>query len=118
MKRQKTLYLMIILPLVAWVFELISFLPLKTMFGFHAASIVAYSYCTLAGVILSVIIIIFMGIFALWKQKGAGRKNTLPILLVMLFWVVVVGVYIYCLFNVDYSKKEPMGPSMQGQSNE
>ena len=107
-----------ILPSIAWAFHIIRLLPLQVMFGVHGESIVAYSYYTLAGVILSVIVIIVLGIFTLWKQKRVSRKNGLPIILVMVFWVVVLGLYLYCLFFVDHSKKEPIGPSIQGQSNE
>ncbi|MCK4998746.1 MAG: hypothetical protein KAS23_04395 [Anaerohalosphaera sp.] len=113
MSIRKPFCIIVALPLVAWTFELLYYFPsaLKVIFGLNITGIIGYAYCSLAGLILAVIITCVIGLFSLRKRSKIDKVR---IISVLAFWVITLLIYLYCIFFVDFGSNELIEPSQQG----
>jgi len=114
---RKTLWIITLLPIIAWMVHLAYHFDniLRFLFGLYATDIMAYAYCTLAMVVIVTVLVVIFGIVKIRNIRKLGNESVVRIILILLFWIAVLILYICVLFFVDFGNDEPIGPSVQGK---
>ncbi|MCK5000272.1 MAG: hypothetical protein KAS23_12080, partial [Anaerohalosphaera sp.] len=91
---RKTLCIIIVLPLMAWILEQLYHFPkvLEVLFGIDKVGAIGYAYCSLAGLILAVIFTCIFGLFALRKIKLRGDR--VKVIMILVFWALTLLLYL------------------------